>query len=159
MYEFTIFMCQMNEHGIVVECTACERRNRIPFARLHRRGNCAACKTPLPYVHHTVSVKYETVFDNLISKVSVPVLVEFHGGAGADPDAMPASDLEVVASCAQGDYIVARVDVGVHIYLTERYAIRSTPTLILFVQGIDMGRLQHRLTAAGLEKYVRSVLR
>lgn len=150
---------RMNERGIALECSACERANRVPFERLHRRGKCAMCKTPLPYVHHTVEIKTDEVFDNLIQHSSVPVLLEFWGGSLASEAQMPASELEVVASCAQGDYIVARVDLSVHTYLIERYSVRESPTMILFVKGIDMGRLQQRMTAADLERYVRSVIR
>ncbi len=152
-------MDRMNERGVSVTCTTCERRNRVPFSRLHRRGKCAVCKTLLPYVHHTVSVKYEDGWKNLIAEASVPVLVEFWSSDSQDEEAMPASELEVVASCAQGDYIVARVDVSVHTYLVERYSLHTTPMMVLFVKGFDMGRLQHRMTASELEKYVRSVLR
>lgn len=158
---------RMNERGIALECSTCERANRVPFKRLHRRGKCAMCKTPLPYVHHTVEIKTDEAFDNLIQQSSVPVLLELWGGTqsnGAQCCAqceaqMPASELEVVASCAQGDYIVARVDLSVHTYLKERYNVRESPTMILFVKGIDMGRLQQRMTAAELERYIRSVMR
>ena len=142
---------EINERGVVVTCSVCEARNRVPYEKLHRRGRCAHCDTLLPYVHRLLEVWRDDVLDALLKRSSVPVLIEFTREGKT-------TELDVVASCAQGDYVVAHLDTGRNPTCGARFDLRATPMTIVFVGGVDLGRLQHQLSASELERYVRSVI-
>ncbi|MGV3532192.1 MAG: hypothetical protein ACO1QR_07465, partial [Chthoniobacteraceae bacterium] len=44
----TLSAPSLDDRGVIVTCTACQKANRIPFARLAEAGQCAHCKTALP---------------------------------------------------------------------------------------------------------------
>ena len=149
-------MVDVNEHGVSLVCRVCEARNRTPFDKLHRRGQCAQCGSILPYVTQLMRFDWEEIFRRLIKQSSVPLLMAFveECDSGSELEA----DLEVVASRAHGDYVVGLLDMRLCPQLAAKLDLRQFPSFILYKKGIDMGRLIHPLNATGFERYIRSVI-
>jgi thioredoxin 1 len=76
----------------------------------------------------------EANFDHEVLNAMQPVLVEFWAGWSDQCKAM-APMLEFLAAHGSAPVRIARVNVEHHEDLTERYGVRSVPTLLIFNQG------------------------
>jgi thioredoxin 1 len=93
-------------------------------------------------------------FENDVLKSSVPVLVDYWA-EWCGPCKMIAPILDQIASDYQGKLKIAKVNVDENAHLTQKYGIRSIPTLMLFkdgnVQAQKIGALSKSQLAAFIE--------
>jgi thioredoxin 2 len=143
----------LDEKGIVVECPNCHRKNRITFGRVDRTAQCGKCKTELSAVGQPVEVPHEQGFQNMISTASVPVLVDFWA-PWCGPCRMAMPELEKLARRNAGSLLVAKVNTEEQGWLAQRFGIQSIPTMILFGQGSEVGRISGARPAADLEHFI-----
>jgi thioredoxin 1 len=73
-------------------------------------------------------------FDSDVLKSSVPVLVDYWA-EWCGPCKMIAPILDEIAGDYQGKLKIAKVNVDENQQITQKYGIRSIPTLILFKDG------------------------
>jgi thioredoxin 1 len=73
-------------------------------------------------------------FDERVTTLQEPILVDFWAG-WCSPCKALAPTLEEIAAELEGKAHVAKVDVDENGGLTNRFAIRSIPTLIVFSRG------------------------
>lgn len=95
----------------------------------------------------TVQEVGEQDFDQLLSKSTVPVVVDFTA-AWCGPCRMVGPVLEKLAADHADKVSVFKVDVDVNRELAARYGIMSIPTVILF----DGGELKTQLIGARSQK-------
>lgn len=60
---------------VIRACSQCGQKNRIPVKHLGSTGQCGKCKSPLPPIAEPIAVD-ETLFDEIVQNVRVPVLVD-----------------------------------------------------------------------------------
>ncbi len=72
-----IGMSELDERGILLNCPKCGRRNRMRYEGLGQTFHCAQCKNELPPLNEPVDARSDLVFDALISRSKLPVLVDF----------------------------------------------------------------------------------
>ncbi|MHB8424954.1 MAG: thioredoxin TrxA [Gammaproteobacteria bacterium] len=93
-------------------------------------------------------------FDNDVLKSDLPVLVDYWA-EWCGPCKMIAPILDEIATDYQGKLRVAKVNVDENAQLTQKYGIRSIPTLMLFkdgnVQAQKIGALSRSQLAAFIE--------
>ena len=93
-------------------------------------------------------------FDNDVLKSSVPVLVDYWA-EWCGPCKMIAPILDEIAGDYQGKLKIAKVNVDENQQITQKYGIRSIPTLILFkdgaVQAQKVGAMSKSQLAAFIE--------
>ena len=93
-------------------------------------------------------------FENDVLKSSVPVLVDYWA-EWCGPCKMIAPILDEIAGDYQGKLKIAKVNVDQNAHLTQKYGIRSIPTLMLFkdgnVQAQKIGALSKSQLAAFIE--------
>ena len=93
-------------------------------------------------------------FDNDVLKSSLPVLVDYWA-EWCGPCKMIAPILDEIAGDYQGKLKIAKVNVDQNAQLTQKYGIRSIPTLMLFkdgnVQAQKIGALSKSQLAAFIE--------
>lgn len=100
----------------------------------------------------------DKTFENEVLKSSEPVLVDFFAEWCGPCKAM-APALDQVAAEMKGKLKVVKVDVDQNPGITEKYAIRAMPTLMVFkdgkVVGQNVGALVHKKK---LEDWVNGTL-
>ena len=90
-------------------------------------------------------------FKTVVLQAQQPVLVDFYAD-WCGPCRALAPVLEELAEDLQGRLVVAKLDVDQNEELSLRYGVQSIPTLILFQNGQEAGRIAGFLPKARLLK-------
>jgi thioredoxin 2 len=134
---------------MIVPCSACQRPNRLPAARLQDRAKCSACKASLLPPGHPIAIGSKDDFDELVRESPGPVLVDFWA-AWCGPCRTVAPELEKIASERSGKVVVAKVDTDALPEVAGRFEIRSIPTMIVFRDGKEARRLSGAMPAKAI---------
>jgi thioredoxin 2 len=153
-YHQIMATAQMDEKGVVVACPSCGQRNRVPFGREAKCGNCG---TPLSQPGEPIEVPSATAFDALVSASKLPVIVDFWA-PWCGPCRMVAPEIERVARQNAGRYVVVKVNTDAIPELGDRFLIRSIPTMAVFEHGREVARTAGARPAADIETFVRQAV-
>lgn len=134
---------------MIVGCTACDRLNRVPAARISQTAHCAACKAYLLPLGKPIPVRSAADFEELIGNSPVPVLVDFWA-AWCPPCRAVAPELEKLAHDRAGRVIVAKVDTEELPDVAGRFGIRSIPTLVVMRGGREAKRVSGAMPAEAI---------
>lgn len=134
-----------------VVCGSCSTHNRVPAKRLRDTAKCAKCKAALLPLSRPVPVASQQDFDELLRDAPAPVLVDFWA-AWCGPCRMVAPEMEKLARDRGHSVIVAKVDTEALPAVAQRFAIRSIPTMVLFRNGSEAGRLSGAMPAIEIAK-------
>jgi len=141
--------------GLHVACPSCGQTNRVRYGRLHEAVRCAKCKTSIDATAVPLDVATSADFDRLIAAASIPVVVDYWA-TWCGPCRMVAPELEKVAARAAARYLVVKVDTDALADLGERHAIRSIPTMAVFVKGREVARTTGARPAADIEAFIKN---
>jgi thioredoxin 2 len=133
---------KLDHTGILVSCTSCGTTNRLPFAALDKATKCGKCQTALPFLTKPIDVPSTQLFDAAVSTASVPIVVDFWA-AWCGPCRMVAPEIAKVAERLAGRALVLKVDTdaGANAELSQRFGIRSIPTIAVFRDGREVNRV------------------
>lgn len=134
---------------MIVECSSCNVKNRVPAGRLDENARCGKCKAQLTPLGKASVVESSADFMELIKSSTVPVLVDFWA-PWCGPCRMVGPELEKVASDKRGQVIVAKVNTDELTDVAGRYDIQAIPTMILFDGGQEAKRLQGAMRAPAI---------
>jgi thioredoxin 2 len=141
---------RLDAHGVLMPCHACGSTNRLKFDAIERPTRCGRCHAALPFPSAPIDAPSAPLFDAAIGAASVPVLVDFWA-TWCGPCHMMAPELEKVAQRTSGRALVLKVDTDQNQELSERYGIRSIPTLTLFQGGREVERTAGVQPASAVE--------
>lgn len=143
----------MTDDARIVACPHCGRKNRVPGAGAGK-PRCAQCHQWLPWI---VDARDDT-FAQIAENSSIPVVVDLWA-TWCGPCRMVSPALEQLAQERAGQLKLVKVDVDVAPGLSQRFAVRAVPTLLLLRKGEVLGRQSGAAPIAALRAWVDDALR
>lgn len=135
---------------MLITCTECQTQNQVSEARALLNPVCSKCTKAL--LSGEVRELTEANFDLVVPHTEVPVVVEFWA-AWSGPCRMMGPQLMLAARQLKGRVAMFRVDVDKNPRLVQRYAVRSQPSLLLFMRGQEVQRHAGVMAAAQISEW------
>ena len=136
---------------MLITCPHCSTRNRVAPDRLAEAPACGRCAKELL---RGAPVALDTANFDEIVRGDRPVVVDFWA-AWCGPCRAFAPVFAAQAAQSSGDVVFAKVNTDANPELSARYAIRSIPTLAVFVRGELVQRVSGALPAAEFARWLR----
>jgi len=134
----------------IVVCPHCGRKNRVPAAA---KGSprCGHCHAPLPWIVDANDDDFAEVADS----AALPVVVDLWA-TWCMPCRMSSPALEEVATELAGQLKMVKVDVDQAPKLSERFAVRAVPTLLLMNHGQVVSRQAGAAPAPAIRRWIEA---
>ncbi len=120
-----------------VRCAFCGTLNRVDLARAADRPKCGECAKPI-LLDRPIAIG-DADFGRVVGEAEVPVLVDFYAD-WCGPCKVMAPTLDEIARERAGELLVAKLDTDRNPATAQRFGIRGIPTLIVFRDGVEVGR-------------------
>ena len=132
-------MQQMNDTRLHLPCPHCGATNRLPAARIDEHPDCGRCGRPL-LAGQPLDLD-DGNFDAVLAATKLPVVVDFWA-AWCGPCQMMAQ--------LQGRALLVKVNSDDSPMLSQRYGIRSIPTLLRLQGGRETARQSGAVPASAI---------
>ena len=117
---------------MIIVCSSCGAKNRVPEEKLSTQPSCGKCHQSL-LSQQPIELN-EQNFSNFISNTDLPVLIDLWA-EWCGPCKMIAPILDEVAKEYQGKLTVAKLNIDENEGTPPKYGIRGIPTLMIFKDG------------------------
>ena len=122
---------------VTLRCPFCLTLNEVNLGKTGDRPKCGDCAKPL-LLDRPVRVSGED-FERTVLGSEAPVLVDFYADWCA-PCKYVAPLMDELAQTHEGKLLVVKVDTDQAPDLSQKWGIRSIPTVILFKEGEEVAR-------------------
>ena len=134
-------------------CPHCQTKNRVPDDRADQNPVCGHCAKPL--LSGEVLELNDKNFDAVVKGSGLPVLVDFWA-PWCGPCRQMAPQFAQAAKQLKGQALLVKVNSDDNPRLSQRFAIRSIPTLVKFRKGAEADRISGALPAGQIVALARS---
>jgi thioredoxin 2 len=149
----------MNIDTLVMQCSNCGTKNRVPKNRLKDKPICGKCKKPLAagsFPDHPVTITDGSFSQEVLSHPGV-VLVDCWA-PWCGPCKMVAPILDQLASEYAGRVKITKLNVDENPEIASQYGIQSIPTMLVFKNGQKVDQLVGALPKGQIEGHLKSLL-
>ena len=126
-----------HQNKVTLRCPFCLTLKDVDLGKSGDRPKCGDCAKPL-LLDRPVKVSGED-FDRTVLGSEAPVLVDFYADWCA-PCKYVAPLMDELAQAHEGKLLVVKIDTDQAPDLSQKFGIRSIPTVILFKEGEEVGR-------------------
>jgi thioredoxin 2 len=137
----------MNKDTLHVACPGCGATNRLPAGRIDEAPTCGRCGKPL--LQGQPLELTDGNFDAVVGATRLPVLVDFWA-PWCGPCRMMAPAFEQAGRQLAGRALLVKVNSDDNPALSQRYGIRSIPTLVRFDGGRESQRQPGAVSAGAI---------
>ena len=148
----------MNTQTMIVACTGCRARNRVPLARIKDGPKCGRCGAVLAvdFPGRPVNVS-DATFHQEVMASALPVLVDCWA-PWCGPCRAVGPVMDSLAQKYQGRLKVAKLNLDENPATGSRFAISSVPTLLLVKRGKIVDTLVGALPKEQMEAAIQRIL-
>jgi thioredoxin 2 len=139
--------------GLLVGCPQCGQRNRLKYEALTQTFRCGKCQTELRAPGETIDAHTDLIFDALVSRSSLPILVDFWA-PWCGPCKMVAPEVQKVAAETAGKILVVKVNTEELPNLARRFRVTAIPTMSIFKNGIEIAHQAGAMPAPGIRNFL-----
>ncbi|MFK5926698.1 MAG: thioredoxin TrxC [Desulfuromusa sp.] len=138
-----------------VVCPHCTAVNRIPAERLVAHPKCGKCGQQL-FAGQPIELS-QSSFQKHLQKNDIPLLVDFWA-PWCGPCKMMSPAFAEAATQLEPRMRLGKVNTEVEQNLGAQLNIRSIPTMVLFLNGVEKVRQSGAMNSAGIIQWVNSQL-
>jgi thioredoxin 2 len=137
---------------MLITCSHCLTKNRVPDERATQDPVCGKCGQAL--LSGSVVELSDANFDTVVAGTELPVLVDFWA-PWCGPCRQMAPQFALAAQQLKGRALLVKINSDENPQLSQRFAIRSIPTLLQLQQGREVQRSSGALQAAQIVGWLR----
>lgn len=138
-----------------IVCPHCSATNRLPTVRLQQQAKCGKCHQLL-FTGSVLPLTGST-FDKQLTHNDIPLLVDFWA-EWCGPCKMMEPAFAQATQLLEPHVRLGKLNTETEMAISDRYKIRSIPTLILFKAGRELARQSGAIGTQEIVKWVKAHL-
>lgn len=136
--------CQMSDLSasndfVIIRCTSCLAKNRVPAARVLTGPKCGVCKQTIDVPTKPVWLRADS-YDRAVAYWPETLLVVFVAQMCVHCKIIEPL-LQELARDRAGRLKVAKVDTEIDTSLVQRFKVERTPTFVVYKDGVEIIRV------------------
>lgn len=144
-------------NNLIVPCSSCGKKNRIPAGKQYLRPKCGHCRASLDLTGRGVPVELgDHDFHDFVKQAPLPVMVDFFS-----PTCGPCRTMLPIVDAMAREYnekfIIAKLDTSKDQQIAAFFNIRGVPTFMFFKNGSLIDQIAGAVGQNVLEQKLRSL--